>query len=104
MMFASSLVSLGDIANIVFVLILVYLLWLTSKKSKISAFAVLGLYVLMRVFMHFIDQSDNKYSDISHGLFGSWNAPLFGICLLLAVAIQLYMLLFRGEKSLGKKS
>ena len=54
--------------------------------------------------MHFINQSDNKYSDVSHGLFGSWNAPLWGICLLAAVGLQLYALLPRRKKPSLNKS
>lgn len=96
--------SFGHIFNLIFVLALLYLLWLTFKKNKLSAVLVLGLYILMWVIMHFINQSDNKYSDVSHGLFGSWNAPLWGICLLAAVGLQLYALLPRRKKPSLNKS
>lgn len=84
--------SLGHIANLIFVFLLLALLWLTFKKNRLSASVVLVLYVAILALRHFINQSDSKYSDISHGLFGSWNIPLLGICLLLVLAIQFYVI------------
>jgi hypothetical protein len=57
----------------------------------------------MWILIHYIDQSDNKYSEVSHGLFGSWNAPLWGICLLIAVGLQFYVLIPRQKKAYIKK-
>lgn len=85
----------GHIVNIFFVIVVLYVLWLTFRKSKPIAAIVLALYVLIYVCNRLIDQSDNKYSDVSHGPIGSWDVTLFGICLLLAIALQLYVLVIR---------
>jgi hypothetical protein len=95
--------SFGHIFNLIFVLVLLGFLWLTFMKSKVSALIVLVLYPLIVVLMHFISQSDNKYSDVNHGLFGRWNVPIFGACLSVAFALQLYVLITKNKKSSTRK-
>lgn len=90
--------TLGHIANIILVVVVLSVLWLTFRKNKLIAFAVFVLYIFMYVLIHFINQSDNKYSDVSHGLFGEWNVPLFGICLLLVVGLQFFVLIINRHQ------
>jgi hypothetical protein len=91
--------SLGHLANIVFVVAVLSVLWLTFKKNKVIALGVLAAYVLMFLLIHFINRSDDKYSDVSHGVFGSWSILWFGICLLLVIASQVYVLIPKKRKT-----
>lgn len=93
-----NLLSSGKLVNVIFVLLLVAILWLVFKKNKFVAAEVIFLYAFIAVLVHFINRSDALYSDVSHGLFGRMNVPLYGLCVTLAAGLQLRVL-FLGWKS-----
>lgn len=74
--------------ELAFIISVPWALWLSFRHHKKVAAALISLYIIMAILAHAIDQSDNTYSDVSHGLFGNWNVPLFGLCLLAVFVLQ----------------
>ena len=75
----------------VFVISAVWALWLSLKYNKIMLLVLLLIYAFCVAIVHFINQSDDKYSDTNHYFLGKWNVPIMGLCLVVALGLQLYV-------------
>lgn len=95
----------GIIAFILFVVFVIsgfLALWLSLRYSRKEFVLLILLYAFYLVAAHFINQSDNTFSDTNHGFLGTWNVPAVGLDLLAAFGVQLYTV-FRHFKKLRRK-
>ena len=90
---------LVTVIQLAFVVSLAWGLALSLRyKRKIFALLLI-LYALCFPIMHFINQSDNKYSDTNHGFLGPWKVPALGLILTTTFGLQLYVILTHLKKS-----
>ena len=77
----------------VFVYSFLLALWYIAKHSRLFAIPLAGLYIVMGFDWHYMGISDNKYSDVSHGFLGTWNSRVFMLFVLVALALQIYIII-----------
>jgi hypothetical protein len=97
----------GIIAFILFAVFIIsglLALWLSLRYSRKEFAILMLLYAFYFVAAHFINQSDNTFSDTNHGFLGTWNVPAVGLDLLAAFAVQLYTVFHHFKKLRHKKA